>query len=87
MNDILSKLFHGDYYPTPFLTKKQQELTKQLMSYQDGVARWLGLDFLDEMEELQGEIHEIAQEKAFSDGFRLGARLMLEALTPPSEPS
>lgn len=87
MNPILLQLLHGDYHPTPFLTKKQVELSKQLLPYCESVQRWFGLDFLDSMSELQGEISEISQENAFADGFRLGAQLMMEALTPPSAPN
>lgn len=86
MSDILRTLFYGEYNPTPALTKKQAELSKRLTTCYDAVERWLGPDFLEQMEELQGEIHGISLESTFADGFRFGAQLMLEALTPPSAP-
>ena len=87
MSKFLSSLFYGDYNPTPALTKKQAELSKQLSSCYDAVERWLGPDFLEQLEELQGEIHGISLENTFAEGFRFGAQLMLEALTPPSAPN
>lgn len=82
MDSILNSLFNGTYHPTPVLTKTQRELISQLDPLQDQVQQAFGLDFLDQMADLQAELGRCSEHFYFIEGFRLGAQLMLEALPP-----
>lgn len=80
MNDILREIFDGEYDITPKRGKTQQELDKKLCAEWDKVQRTLGDEFIDRLFELEGEKEDWRAFHYYRAGFRLGVRLMLEAL-------
>ena len=82
MQDILSDLYYNrnqvDHRPSDTLRAQRQELDGLL----EEVKAAFGFHFEDRIETLAAMLHSEAEESAFRQGFRLGARLMLEVLTP-----
>ena len=82
MNDLLFTLFSGQYDPTPRLDERQQQLLDLRRPYDQAIHRAFGLRFVDEYHQLIGEQSDYTEWLSFQEGFRLGMRLMLEALRP-----
>ena len=82
MNSLLYDLYNGDYDITPKPDEKQQKLLKQLCIEWDKVQTMFGDKFLDHLMELEGEREDRLAFHYYQEGFRLGVRLMMEALTP-----
>ena len=82
MSDILIMLFNGTYDPTPNVNDEQRELLSQLNSLSQPVQDLLGLEFVDRFNAVHAELEEYSGQHYFREGFRLGARMMLEALGP-----
>jgi len=80
MNNLLVMLFNGTYDPTPNVIGEQQELLSQLSSLSQPVQDLLGLEFVDRFNAVHAELEECSGQHYFREGFRLGARMMLEAL-------
>lgn len=80
MNSILREIFDGDYNTTPKRGKEQQKLDQKIYEEWDKVQRMLGDDFVDRLFELEGEREDWQVFQYYQAGFRLGVRLMLEAL-------
>lgn len=80
MNEILRELFDGEYDVTPKRDKKQQQICEQLCAEWDKVQRMFGDEFVDRLFELEGEKEDWRAFRYYQAGFRLGGRLMLEAL-------
>ena len=80
MSDILREIFNDEYDITPKRDKKQQQLCEQLCAEWDKVQRMFGDEFADRLFELEGEKEEWRAFHYYREGFRLGIRLMLEAL-------
>lgn len=80
MNEILRELFDGEYDVTPKRDKKQQQICEQLCAEWDKVQRMFGDEFVDRLFELEGEKEDWRAFRYYQAGFRLGVRLMLEAL-------
>ena len=74
----ISELWYGNIHPFEQCTcgdKRVEELEKSLTEKQK--------EILEKLEECLNEMHDYAEQDAFSYGFRLGLRLMAEALTMP----
>ena len=82
MENLLYQIYSGEYDFTPERDEKQQELQKQLYAEWDKVQRMFGDEFTDRVFELEGELEDRRSFQYYRAGFRLGVRLMLEAVTP-----
>ena len=80
MKDILREIFDGEYDITPKRDKTQQELNEKLSAEWDKVQKMFGDEFIDRLFELEGEKEGWRAFHYYREGFRLGVRLMLEAL-------
>ena len=80
MKDILREIFDGEYDITPKRDKTQQELDEKLCAEWDKVQKMFGDEFIDRLFELEGEKEGWRAFHYYREGFRLGVRLMLEAL-------
>ena len=80
MKDILREIFDGEYDITPKRNKTQQELDEKLCAEWDKVQKMFGDEFIDRLFELEGEKEGWRAFHYYREGFRLGVRLMLEAL-------
>ena len=80
MKDILREIFDGEYDITPKRDKTQQELDEKLCAEWDKVQKIFGDEFIDRLFELEGEKEGWRAFHYYREGFRLGVRLMLEAL-------
>lgn len=84
MTDILNKLYHGEIYPAeqfePILENYKQKLKNHREQKKDFIGS-LSDSMKNEFNEIMDETIDIsAMEMAqvFSDGFRLGALMMVE---------
>ena len=82
MHSILGTLFLGDYDPTPERSEVQQKLSCQLLELYDRIRDTNGLELADRLSALEGERAEEESFLYYREGFRLGARLTQERLTP-----
>lgn len=91
MNDILLRLYNGQLEPSVFYNDRIPEhRKKRLMCYQHHEAFLSRLNAIDpalqeEMEALLDEqlsIDMLELPEAFSDGFRMGAKIMMDILAP-----
>ena len=82
MNSLLYEIYSGDYGTTQKRDAKQRELGKKICDEWDKVQRMFGDEFMDRLITLEGEREDWQAFHYYREGFRLGVRLMLEALTP-----
>ncbi len=82
MDSLLYEIYGGEYDCTPERDEKQQELYRKLCAEWDKAQRMLGDEFTDRVFELEGELEARRSFQYYRAGFRLGVRLMLEAVTP-----
>ena len=82
MKSILYDIYNGDYDITLNRDKKQQELYAQLCDEWEKVQAVFGDELIDRIINIEGELDDIRHFHYYREGFRLGIRLMLEALTP-----
>lgn len=82
MESILYEIFSDSYDITPKKGEKWQELEKKLYSEWDRLQAVFGDEFMDRLLELEGERDDRRAFYYYRAGFRLGIRLMLEALKP-----
>ena len=80
MNGILRALFDDEYDITPKRDKKQRELDETLCAEWNKVRDALSVEFVDYLLTLEAERSDRQNFWYYQAGFRLGARLMLEAL-------
>ena len=80
MKDILREIFDGEYDITQKRDKTQQELDEKPCAEWDKVQKMFGDEFIDRLFELEGEKEGWRAFHYYREGFRLGVRLMLEAL-------
>ena len=80
MDDVLYQIFYGTYDPTPKAAAPDQAMPEDLLKLYRQMERTLGLEFVDRWDSLQGKREEGSGFQYYRAGFRLGARLMLEAL-------
>lgn len=80
MSDILREIFDNEYDITPKRDKEQREIDKKLCVELDTIQRMFGDGFVDRLLDLEGEREEWRAFHYYQAGFRLGVRLMLEAL-------
>ena len=80
MKSLLHEIFNDEYDITPNRDKTQRELDEKLCAEWDKVQRMFGDEFIDRLFELEGEKEGWRAFHYYREGFRLGVRLMLEAL-------
>ena len=80
MDDVLYQIFYGTYDPTPKAAAPDQAMPEDLLKLYRQMERTLGLEFVDRWDSLQGKREEWSGFQYYRAVFRLGARLMQEAL-------
>lgn len=80
MNDILRELFDGEYDITPKRDKRQRELDEKICEEWRKVQKMFGTQFVDRLSELERDQEDLRAFHYYRAGYRLGVRLMLEAL-------
>lgn len=80
MESILYQLFNDTYDITPKPDEKQQQLVQRILGEWEEIEEALGQKFVDRLAELEGEREDWRNYQYFRSGFRLGIRLVLEAL-------
>ena len=80
MESILYQLFNDTYDITPKPDEKQQQLVQRILGEWEEIEEALGQEFVDRLAELEGEREDWRNYQYFRSGFRLGIRLVLEAL-------
>lgn len=82
MSGILYEIYSGEYDTTPERDEKRQELGRKLTAEWDKVQRMFGDEFMERLFALEAEREDWQAFQYYREGFRLGVRLILEALTP-----
>ena len=82
MENILDEIFDALYSPLPTDTERWKALRAELIPMQSQIQETFGLEFLDRLNDLDAELETEERRAVFHRGFRVGARLMLSALTP-----
>ena len=82
MEDILYQIFLGDYAPTPRTSGLSPEEGEELQAIYQKMQRVLGVEGLDRWFGLEADRAQRIEYQYFRAGFRLGARLTQEGLTP-----
>ena len=84
--DILEELYYGNLFPHEKCAKLDDE-TKELLGLLNRNGQKLTETLSDEQKEILGkykdcnqEISEICERNAFLNGFRLGARIIIEVV-------
>ena len=87
MRTLLEELWYGNVYPQEQSTKNNREV-KELISLMGKNREELSATFtaeqnvtLEKYDDCVNEMYSIIEREAFTYGFRLGGRLMLEMLT------
>ena len=91
MTPFLEQLYYGDIKPGLLKNSPAyQELTERLTMREKEISALLGKKdsalFTDYLEEGQQDLLDLVSLESFSQGYRLGARLMLSALTDSDLP-
>ncbi len=82
--DILNQLYHGEIHPVDSLVKDasnryhdlMKALEHQKTSFMDGLTEQQLLDY-EKLTDTSGQINSFLCERAFEQGYQLGANLML----------
>ncbi|MBP3390065.1 MAG: hypothetical protein J6L58_00045 [Clostridia bacterium] len=86
---IISDLYFGNIVPCDLFAKtdsEYQQLSNETTKLEDSFLETLNdneKSLYEQIWEFRGQQEGIIAEDLFSEGFRLGARLMLEILTKP----
>ena len=85
--NILEELYYGNVFPNEKCAKLDEQ-TKELLSLQNRNEEKLMLTLTDEQKDTfekfkdcTREFHEISERQSFILGFKLGARIIIEAIT------
>ena len=81
MNSLLYDIYSGEYDTTPERDAKRQALGRKICDEWDKVQRMFGDEFMERLFTLEAEREDWQSFQYYREGFRLGVRLMLEALT------
>ena len=82
MEDILYQIFLGDYDPTPRTSGLSPEEGEELQAIYQKLQEALGVEEMDRWFGLEADRAQRIEYQYFRAGFRLGARLTQEGLTP-----
>lgn len=85
--NILEELYYGNVFPTEKCAKLDEQ-TKELLSLQNRNEEKLMSTLTDEQKETyekfkdcSREFHEISERQLFIIGFKLGAKIVIEAMS------
>ena len=81
-NDLLYQIFLGDYDPTPRTSGITPREGEELQAICQKLREVLGEEEMDRWCDLEAERAQRVEFQYFRAGFRLGARLTEERLTP-----
>ena len=81
-SDLLYEIFLGDYDPTPRTSGLSPEEGEELQAICQKIQEALGEEEMDRWFELEADRAQRIEYQYFRAGFRLGARLTQERLTP-----
>ena len=82
MNSLLYEIYSGEYDTIPKWDAKRRELGEKICDEWDKVQRMFGDEFMERLFDLEAKREDWQEFQYYREGFRLGIRLMLEALTP-----
>ena len=82
MDDLLYEIFLGDYDPTPRTSGLSPEEGEELQAIYQKLQEALGVEEMDRWFGLEADRAQRIEYQYFRAGFRLGARLTQEGLTP-----
>ena len=82
MDDLLYEIFLGDYAPTPRTSGLSPEEGEELQAIYQKLQEALGVEEMDRWFGLEADRAQRIEYQYFRAGFRLGARLTQEGLTP-----
>ena len=82
MEDILYQIFLGEYDPTPRTSGLSPEEGEELQAIYQKLQEALGVEEMDRWFGLEADRAQRIEYQYFRAGFRLGARLTQEGLTP-----
>ena len=82
MDDLLYEIFLGDYDPTPRTSGLSPEEGEELQAIYQKLQEALGVEEMARWFELESDRAQRIEYQYFRAGFRLGARLTQERLTP-----
>ena len=82
MDDLLYEIFLGDYNPTPRTSGLSPEEGEEPRAIYQKMQRVLGVEGMDRWFGLEADRAQRIEYQYFRAGFRLGARLTQERLTP-----
>ncbi len=91
MRSILEELWYGNVCPNEGcreVTKETKELMKYIAEHHDNLHATLSekqKETLEKFDDCYSELTDINERDIFVYAFRLGARMMLEVMTPKSE--
>ena len=91
MRSILEELWYGNVCPNEGcreVTKETKELMKYIAEHHDNLHATLTekqKETLEKFDDCYSELTDINERDIFVYAFRLGARMMLEVMTPKSE--
>ena len=77
---ILTDIYNGRYEVDRPLTADYQALCREAEEMWEQVKTAVGLELVDKLQSMEADLCELQEERAFRDGFRLGAGLMAELL-------
>ena len=90
MNSILQDLYNGKIYPEEQgcpQTKEFRIMQKNLSDHQEAFLQKIGSPLDQELQEMiveQLDVFSIEKTKSFIDGFRLGAKIVIEVFQDTS---
>ena len=82
MEGILYELYNGDYNIGTYRDKEEEKISKEIIPMLDEIKAKLGEEFIDRLTNLYVDRGMLSNYRYYKEGFCLGVRLMLEALTP-----
>lgn len=82
MSSLLYDIYSGEYDTTSERDAKRKTLGRKICDEWDKVQRMFGDEFMERLFALEAEREDWQAFQYYREGFRLGVRLMLEALTP-----
>ena len=82
MDDLLYEIFLGEYDPTPRTSGITPQEGEELQAIYQKMKQALGVEGMDRWFGLEADRAQRIEYQYFRAGFRLGARLTQERLTP-----
>lgn len=81
MENILYELFNGDYNISENRNEAESKISREIIPMLNEVNEKFDEEFVDRLSDLYADRELQSNYRYYQAGFRLGVRLMLEALT------